>query len=136
MNSLAALNLRGTFGRAEVFQLFSAETIRAAGSGIAKWSEISVWRRHHQPAAERTIRTWVNGQDHQAHGGVRLRGVSQRYAGTAILLFVIGEGGQLRVVTTDEKLSPKPGTVIAIVDPVESLKPEDVGEPSTTSDDT
>ncbi|MCA9027932.1 MAG: sodium:proton antiporter [Planctomycetaceae bacterium] len=138
VNSLAALNLRGLFGRAEVFQLFPrrrSERQEAASQSVrARFlfgEDITNQRLNERFEHGSTVKTTKLTEefDYEAF--------QQRYAGTAILLFVIGEGGQLRVVTTDEKLSPKPGqTVIAIVDPVESLKPEDVGEPSAASDDT
>ncbi len=122
VNSLAALHLRGLFGRAEVYQLFprrrsesdeaAAESVRARFLFGKDVTNILINERFAQGALVKTTKLTEE---------FNYAAFNRQYQGTAIPLFVIRDGGQLRIVTANEDVSPQPGqTVIAIVDPVGS----------------
>ncbi len=126
VNSLAALHLRSLFGRAEVYQIFPhrrSEKQESAPQSV----------RARLLFGEDVINQLLNERFEQ--GAIvkitklteefNYEAFQRRYQGTAILLFVINESGQLKVVTVDDEMAPKPGqTVIALVDPVEVAEEE------------
>jgi len=121
VNSLAALHLRGVFGRAHAFQLFphqrsernetAPQSVRARFLFEEDVTNRFLDERFESGAIVKTTKL-TEEFDYEAF--------QQRYQETATVLFVITEGGQLEVRTVDESITPKPGqTVIALVDPVE-----------------
>ncbi|MCA9075045.1 MAG: sodium:proton antiporter [Planctomycetaceae bacterium] len=129
VNSLAAIHLRGLFGRAEVYQMFpqrrseseehAPQSVRARFLFGADITNRALNSRFERGAIIKTTKL-TDEFDYTAF--------QRQYQGTALLLFVISETQELNVVTVDEKVNPKPGqTVIALVDPVE--------KPVASSDD-
>ena len=123
VNSLATMEFSDEFGRAGVHQLAPPET------SSERYQQVPAHRRGRNLFDE--IATLVALERRHAAGDeVKRTALTddftyddflQRYGETALLLFVIDDGGQLIVNSTDEDVSPEPGQkVIALVRNVEA----------------
>lgn len=118
VNSLAALHFAPLFGRSQVFQLIPEdEKLLAAQSRHLRGRFLFGKGVTHANLTQRfTGAATVKKTRLSEEFG--FDALAARYAGQVLPLFLITEGGELRVFTADGKIKPQPGqTLISLVMP-------------------
>jgi len=121
VNSLAAMEFAGVFGRAGIYQL------TPDASDVLRQSQVSQYLRARLLFSEQATSSHLRNR--LARGGVIKRtGLStefdfgqfqQMYGDDAIVLFVIHKSGQVEICSAESSIEPTPGqTLISLVDEV------------------
>jgi hypothetical protein len=121
VNTLAAMGFTERFGRAEVYQLAAAEASSERTEKVKAY-------RHGRTLFERPVTLAQLQMRFDSGATIKITAMSadftfndfkSRYGESALVLFVIGENGNLQVATDEKKMIPKAGQkLIALVDPL------------------